>query len=141
MKNTNFSSHVCCFYDFVSGSDLKCSSFVLFGPVSRSRSSSVSFLATWVASAGVCFNPLPGLPRCFFHPGLGSFPILLLCRSNSCHRFWRVCSSLHLVAFRVLRRISLLRVCSSVLVLSAVLLVLSAVLSCCEPQATPVSSS
>jgi hypothetical protein len=81
-----------------------------FSPVSRSRSSSVSFLVTWVASTVVCFNPLQALPRCFFHLSLGSFPVLLLCGSSSCRRFWRVCSSLRSVASHVLCQISLLRV-------------------------------
>jgi hypothetical protein len=59
---------------------------------------------------GVCFNPLQAQSRCFFHLGLASFPVLLLCDSSSCRWFWRVCSSLCSVASRVLHQISLLRV-------------------------------
>jgi hypothetical protein len=51
------------FYDFISGLDLKCSSFLFSVQCACLILLLFSFLATGGALAGVCFNPLQALPR------------------------------------------------------------------------------
>jgi hypothetical protein len=134
METPNFSSHVCCFYDFVSGSDLKCSSFVLS--------------VQWVGLVLLLFlfsRPrllLPASASILFRRCLGVSSISVWVRSPFCS-----CAEAAATASSGEFAPPFVR---SLLVFSArflccefawSVLVLSAGLACCEPQATPVSSS
>jgi hypothetical protein len=133
METLNFSSHVCCFYDFVSVSNMKCSSFVLsvqwagvvlllilllrpglLQPTSASilfrRCLDVSSISVWVHS------PFYSYAKAAAAAGSGEFAPPFV---------W----SLHMFSARFL--------CYE---FARSALVLSAGLPCCEPQVTPVSS-